>query len=186
VSHLETFLGADSFYLAGWVTADAIFDGTIDPDAGEVKSAGSGGLSDLVIHFTLDQGSRVEGNMGGETNITLSHDTLGFNLLWYAGDAGYSYECGLIPWDIFEPNPCDDYFGDMPYSGFLPAGDYTLSASTWAFEEDPRPGSCAVGCGSMGPFTFTLVFVPEPGTGTLLGAGLLAMAARPRVRRRPA
>jgi len=176
-THLETDFGPDSLYIGAWVSADAIWDGSLYPGGGGEDPASAGGFSDLVIHFRLDQGTGVQGDLNGAANVTLSHDTLGFDLYWTAPDGDYGFECGSIPDDLFGPSPCFDFFGEMPTSGILPAGDYTLTAETFAFEDDPRPGSCNVGCGYMG-FDFSLVFVPEPGTGTLLGAGLSVLAAR--------
>lgn len=172
---LQTTLTSTDIQIIGDTTA--VVQTLDDPT---VSNFGAGADANVTIDFALttavvaslnDTWTRTENN-GPDVSLTNLDDGFVFENVW--GDA-VQYQCGTL-----SQTACDQIvFGD-PNGLSLPAGNYELSFTLFAFQPQ---GSCAIGCNSAGG-SASLSVLPEPASDALLGAGL-GLVAVVRRRRSP-
>jgi hypothetical protein len=169
-AELATSLGANSLFIDGY-TSGAVQGCDPYTDIG----CAAGGSVDVTIDFALDISATLKAAISqsaftsNDAFVTLTHLDIGFEVGFWNSMVLEIPTCGSLPASICytELPKLDD-----PSGGTLPAGNYRLNYSVYAFTVS---GSCAVGCGSAGS-SFELTVVPEPSTGLLVGFGLLGLA----------
>jgi len=167
VASLQTTLSPNEIHVIGETTAEARWDGSGNPPDGDATTKANADAN-LTILFDLASPKPLRFQSTGDPFTLLEHQSLGF-AIGYAEGGPFIEDCGSL-----DAAQCDALVGVFFSGATVPGGSYMLSYDIFAFQPF---GSCNVGCNSMGG-TATLSIIPEPSTGFLLSAGLLALGMR--------